>query len=112
MSSFSHVPGNLYLIMEGVRRAKAAHLHGHHHIRTEVVDRSGVSLGEGEIPIDSLRSPKRLIRRVTPSQLSRWQRAEEGAENAPFPFPPIVIQPTQRRGTSLQDVGFDFGGVP
>ncbi len=110
MGLFTHVPGNLYLIMEGVRRAKAAQLHGHSFIRTEVVDQSGRSLGETDIPLDSLRSPKRSIGRATPTEQARWQRADEGAKQAVLPFPKIVVQPTKQAGTALHDV--DLGEIP
>lgn len=62
MDRYVHQAGTIYRIMEGVRRAKAAQLFGHTEIRAEVVDPSGQSFGEGEIPIDSLRSPKEKIR--------------------------------------------------
>src|SRR2546425_1214129 len=65
MNRYTHVSGTLYQIMDGVRRAKAAHMYGHAKITAEVVDPSGQSLGEGEIPLEALRSPKPLIRRIT-----------------------------------------------
>jgi len=61
--------------MEGVRRAKAAHLHGHLQIRAEIIDPNGQSQGECLIPLDALRAPKLLIRRITPADETRWQRA-------------------------------------
>ena len=98
--------------MEGVRRAKAAQLFGHGQIRAEVVDRNGRSLGECDIPLDAIRSPKRLIRRVTRADERRWNRAVAGAQQAVLPYPPITIQPSGQPGTKLEDVGFDFGGTP
>ena len=109
MSSFIHEPGNLYLIMNGVRRAKAAQLHGHQHIAPEVVDRSGASLGNCEIPIDALLSPKRSILRITSADQNRWERVVEGAKEVTLPFPPIVVQPTKKRGTRLADVELGDG---
>jgi hypothetical protein len=50
MKRFAHVPGALYRIMEGVRRARAAQMLGHIKIRAEVIDSGGQSLGEAEIP--------------------------------------------------------------
>ena len=98
--------------MEGVRRAKAAHLFGHTHIRVEVVDASGQSLGEGDVPLDALRSPKALIRRITPADETRWQRAVAGANQSVLPYPPLTVQPGGEQGTRIVDVGFDFGGNP
>ncbi len=48
MKRFAHVSGNLYRVMEGVRRAKAAKLAGHRQIRAEAIDASGQSQGVGE----------------------------------------------------------------
>jgi len=98
--------------MEGVRRAKAAQMFGHTRIRAEVIDPTGKSLGEGEIPIDALRSPKVLIRRITPADARRWQRVLAGAQQAVLPYPSITIQPSGEQGTTIADVGFDFGGNP
>src|SRR5689334_15904327 len=109
MKRFTHVAGTLYRVMEGVRRAKAAHLSGHAQIRAEVIDPAGQSLGEGEIPIDALRSPKALIRRITPADETRWNRALTGARQAVLPYPPITVHPGAQHGTRIEDVGFDFG---
>jgi hypothetical protein len=112
MDRFSHVPGTLYRVMEGVRRAKAAHLFGHTRIRAEVVDPNGQSLGEVDIPLDALRSPKTLIRRITPADQTRWNRAVAGAKQSALPYPPIIVEPCGEAGTRIEDVGFDFGGNP
>jgi hypothetical protein len=112
MKSFTHVSGSLYQVMEGVRRAKAAHMHGHTLVRAEVIDPAGQSLGEAEIPIDALRSPKPLIRRTTPADETRWRRAVAGAQKKVLPYPAIIVQPAGEQGTKIADVGFDFGGVP
>jgi hypothetical protein len=112
MNGFSHVPGTLYRVMEGVRRAKAAHMFAHAQIRAEVVDPNGRSLGEGDIPLDALRSPKALIRRITPADETRWNRAVAGAKQSALPYPPIFVEPCGEEGTRLEDVDFDFGGNP
>jgi hypothetical protein len=112
MQHFTHVPGSLYHIMEGVRRAKAAHLFGHTHLRAEVVNPSGQSLGEASLPIDALRSPKVLIRRVTLADERRWQRAVAGAQQPVLPYPAIIVQPGDEQGTKIADIDFDFGGNP
>lgn len=112
MKRFVHVSGNLYRVMEGVRRAKAARLAGHSQIRAEVVDANGQSLGCGELPMDALRSPKAAIRRLTSADEARWQRAVAGARQAVLPYPPIVVEPCAEQGTRMDDVDFDFGGNP
>jgi hypothetical protein len=112
MSTFVHAPGDFYRIMDGVRRSKAAWMSGHALVRAEVVDASGQSLGAGEVPIDALRSPKALIRRITSADETRWRRAQAGAGHAVLPFPPITIQPSEDTGTKIEDVEFDYGGVP
>jgi len=112
MRRFAHVPGTLYRIMEGVRRAKAAHMLAHSQIRAEVIDRNGQSLGEAELPLDTLRSPKALIRRVTPADKRRWDRVVAGAKQSVLPYPPISVEPCSELGTKIEDIGFDFGGNP
>jgi hypothetical protein len=110
---FTHVPGTLYRIMDGVRRAKAAHMSRRTHIQAEVIDPGGVSLGEADVPINALRSPKAQIRRITPADESRWDRALRGAQQAALPYPSITIQPIgSEQGIKLEDVDFDFGGQP
>lgn len=112
MTEFAHASGGLYRIMDGVRRAKAAQMFGHTQIRVEVIDTNGQSLGEGDVPIESLRSPKPLIRRVTTADETRWHRAAAGAQQAVLPFPSITTQPCRDKGTKIEDVGFDFGATP
>jgi len=110
MNHFEHPSGALYHILDGVRRAKAAQMLGHADIRAEVIGESGQSLGEGEIPIKVLRSPKTLIRRLTSADETRWSRVLAGAQEDVLSFPPITVQPSRERGTRIEDVGFDFGG--
>ena len=112
MTSFTHVAETYYRVMEGVRRTKAAQLFGHRWIRAEVVDASGHSLGEADLPIDSLRSPKLFIRRMTKADETRWNRAIAGAKQALPPYPPITVQPSREEGTRIEDIGFDFGDNP
>jgi hypothetical protein len=112
MKSFAHVGGRLYRIMDGVRRAKAAQMFGHTRIRAEVIDPLGHSLGEGDLPIDALRSPKTRIRRVTLADEARWNRAVVGGHQAILPYGPITVQPTAESGTKIEDIEFDFGGGP
>lgn len=85
---------------------------GHTQIRAEVVDPNGQSFGEGDVPIDALRSPKALIRRITPADETRWTRAVVGAKQSMLPYPPITVQPCSEQRIRIADVGFDFGGNP
>src|SRR5438046_1340684 len=112
MKSYIHAAGTLYRIMEGVRRAKAAHMSGHSVIQAEVVDPNGQSLGTSELALDTLRSPKVSIRRITSSDETRWNRVIAGAVHTKLPFPPIIVQPSGDKGTKIADVDFDFGGKP
>jgi hypothetical protein len=112
MQRYTHVSGTLYLVMDGVRRAKAARMFGHSKIPALVVDASGQSLGEGEVPIDALRSPKNLIRRLTAADERRWHRIVAGAKQEILPYPPITVQPGSERPSKIEQVGFDSGDAP
>jgi len=112
MNQFTPVSGTLYRVMDGVRRAKAAYLCGHTNIQAEIVDANGQSLGECQVPLDALRSPKALIRRITPADETRWNRAVAGAGQPVLPYPPITVQPSTKQGIRIEDIGFDFGGNP
>ena len=85
---------------------------GHTRIQAEVIDPNGQSLGECELAIDALRSPKALIRRITAAEETRWRRAITGARQSLLPYPVITVQPCTEQGTKIVDVGFDFGGNP
>jgi len=78
-------------------------------IRAVVLEADGTSLGECELPLDSLRSNRDSIPRTTPADELRWQRALGGARAAPIPFPPILAPPGKKR-QRVEDIGFDFGG--
>jgi hypothetical protein len=112
MKQFTHVAGTLYRVMEGVRRAKAALMHGHTQIQAEIVDANGQCQGEGLLPLDALRSPKSRIRRITPADETRWNRAVAGALQAVLPYPSITVQPCGEQGAKIEDVDFDFGVNP
>jgi hypothetical protein len=112
MRPFAHTGGSLYRIQEGVRRAKAADMCGQLRTLAEVVSSTGQCLGIGELPLDALRSPKSTIRRITPADETRWNRALAGAQQPVLPYPAITVQPGGERGTRIRDVTFDFGGTP
>ncbi|MGH7127942.1 MAG: ParB N-terminal domain-containing protein [Planctomycetaceae bacterium] len=104
--------GPLYEILDGVRRAKAAHLTGCSTIPAQLFDAAGKLICEFDVPIDQLRSPhKDSIRRVTPADNARWQRVWQGAQQPSLSFPPILIT-TGSRGLKVEDLIFDFGGAP
>jgi hypothetical protein len=94
----------------GARRLRI--FKAHTQILAEVVDPNGQSQGECEIPIDALRSPKAMIRRITIADETRWTRVLSGAKNALLPYPALAVQPGNDEGTKIEDVGFDFGGNP
>jgi hypothetical protein len=111
MANFVHTPGTRYLVVEGVRRAKAAQIKGHTRIRAEVQTKDGNSLGECELAIDNLISPKAMIGRSRQVDEIRWLRAEEGASQERLPFPPIVVIRTKKTQPTISEVTFDFGDV-
>jgi hypothetical protein len=41
-----------------------------------------------------------------------WHRAVSGATQTILPYPPLTVQPCTEQGTRIEDVGFDFGGIP
>lgn len=105
------MPDLEFEITDGVRRAKAAFVAGHTSIQAELIDRNGKRVGQFDVPIEALYSPKAEIRRVTRVDEYRWRRAVQGASQAALPFPPILVQ-IGSRGTKIRDVQFDFGGRP
>lgn len=65
--------GRTYVIMDGVRRAKAADLSGHETIWAEV----GYSRRERKVAVRALLSPKAVIDLREPRQLERWRNIRE-----------------------------------
>ena len=112
MQVYTHTPGVRYRVMDGVRRVKAAQMHGHAGIRAEVQTHAGASLGECELAIDDLISSKMAIRRMSEADEIRWARADGGAAQAILPFPPIIVIPTKKTGPTFQEVDFEYGGTP
>jgi len=108
---YVHVDAATYIIIDGVRRTKAAWLAGHTIIRAIVLAADGVQLGECDLPIDSLLSIRDAIPRITRADEARWNRAVGGAQAAQLPFPPILVQPGGR-GNPVATVAFDFGDQP
>lgn len=80
-------------------------------IRAVVLAGDGTQLGECDLPIDTLLSRRDSIPRITQTDEARWSRAVRGAQGAPLPFPPILVQPGSR-GKAVAHVDFDFGGLP
>ena len=76
---------NSYLrfeIDDGVRRAKAASMHGHQKIRARIYDKKGKFLMEDDVPISALRSGKSEISLASEADVERWRRANAGAAEA------------------------------
>jgi hypothetical protein len=93
-------------IIDGVRRAKAADLLGHHRIWA-VVDDAGA---EQQVPVRSLLSPKQAIDVSTPRERQRWLNVRSGMADEPDLLPPIIV----RRGSSgvpIRDLRI-VGGPP
>lgn len=109
MANFVHIPGTRYLVLDGVRRAKAAQIKGHDRIQAEVQTKDGVSLGNCDLAIDDLISPKAKVGRFRLVDEIRWRRAEDGASEEILPFPPIVVVRTKRSHPTISEVIFDFG---
>jgi hypothetical protein len=81
----------MYVIMDGVRRAKAAGLSGHETIWAEV----GQSRRERKVAVRALLSPKAVIDVSEERELERWLGIKEGMAQEPDLLPPIII----RRGS-------------
>jgi len=108
MILYFHVAGTTYRVIDGVRRAKATSLVGFTAIPAIVYESQGTRLGECDLPLDALLSPRDFIPRKTRADETRWQRAVDGAKVWPPRFPPISVILGQR-GWPLFDVTFDFG---
>ena len=96
--------GQTYVIMEGVRRAKAHQMAGIATIRAVIQDPAGTCGGEIEVAIDSLLSPKPAIDLTIPSEPARFCHIL-AAVQAGRSLRPITIAPGSR-GTIIKDVGF------
>ena len=99
------------MLVDGVRRAKAAQLAGIATLPVRLVYSSGHLSDEFEVELDSLLSPKSEIRRVTASDEIRWTRVVQGCSQKPCSFPSLLVK-VGTRGTLIADVYFDFGNSP
>jgi hypothetical protein len=88
-----------YWIDDGVRRAKAAQLAGHRDIWARV----GESSTERKLPIESLRSPKKVIDVRQEGERERWEGVRKGMAQEPDLFPPIDVMPGAH-GTPIGEV--------
>jgi RHS repeat-associated protein len=75
-----------YLILDGVRRAKAAEMMGHPSVRSLDLSTKAVI----DLPIDALNSPKPVIE-LQGAGLDRWLRALKDVGSGQYP--PITVQP-------------------
>jgi hypothetical protein len=93
---------DLFEILDGVRRAKAAELAGMTTIKAEVLGMSGQTI---DVPIEALLSPKAAID-ATGAGLGRWLTTLQQTSAGSVP-PPILVQPGAR-GTPIPDVRIDY----
>jgi hypothetical protein len=77
-----------YTIDDGVRRAKAAELHG----LTEIWARVDGG-AERKIQIDLLRSPKHVIPLTARRDIEAWQSINDAMDADPDLLPPIDVRP-------------------
>jgi hypothetical protein len=96
--------GQLFEIIDGVRRAKACQLAGLTDISAEVI--VGGTSRPIQVSLDVLRARFNMIdASSTTSAKSRWDRAVVGSQSHPLPFGPILISPiSARRAIRLTQV--------
>ena len=95
-----------YEIVDGVRRAKAAQLNGNKKINAQILDEKDRLVGQGDLPIDSLRSPKSSIN-LTNSQVNMDRFMDTLDRTKAGSRPPHITVTRGNRGTNIKDVGFD-----
>jgi hypothetical protein len=106
MSPSPAASGDVYEILDGVRRAKAAQTVGRTTIPARIDDGSGALGPVIDLPIDQLRSPKDLIDVSTVAKFRRFKESLDKARQGSIP-PPIIVM-RGKRGRSINDVGFQF----
>jgi len=93
-----------YLILDGVRRAKAAQILGIDSIRARIVDIDSGYLGpEVDLPISNLRSPKAEFELQGYWRWDRWQRVLDGIASD-SDMAPIEVIPGE--GVPINEVRF------
>ncbi len=95
-----------YQIINGVRRAKAAHLMEKQTISARVQNPDGTLQPMIQVTLDSLRSPyKDAIDLITQTDVDRWHDVQTGTQRGD-PLPPIIIQP-EETGVTLNGLEFN-----
>jgi Ca2+-binding RTX toxin-like protein len=80
-------------VTDGVRRAKAASIHGHTHIMAKLYGSDGRLITTEMVPISALHSPhKHTIDLNSATDIGRWNHALDGAKKSVLPYPPIEIR--------------------
>ena len=95
-----------YMILDGVRRAKAAWLLDHQTISACVQNADGSQGPPFEVALDALRSPfKDTIDLITQADKMRWLDVQEATRDG-SPLPPIIVQPGTL-GVTLNGIDFN-----
>ena len=97
-----------YQIVDGVRRAKAAHLLGKRLIAAHIFDDAERLVWVGKVRISDLRSPKNTIEVFKVADWMRWNDIVEATERGE-PLPPIDIRPGN--GIPIRNVEFSSDDV-
>jgi hypothetical protein len=96
--------GSTFVIVEGVRRAKAWLLSGAATVRARVLHPDGTMGPEMDVPIADLFSPRDEIDLSSAGQAQRFWRIWNVIQNGNgAALPPIVVRPGSR-GTPVKDV--------
>jgi len=105
-NGYGDCPDDLFEIVEGVRRSKAAVLNGNKTIMAEVIVDDKI-VGVREVHLSQLRSPNKSSINVTSSSAAfqRWQRVYDGTVKRDA-LPVITVRPGSR-GISIFDVDFE-----
>jgi hypothetical protein len=97
---------DVYAIVDGVRRAKAAQMVGRQTVPAQIDDGTGALGPVTDLPIESLRSPKDAIDVSTTAKFRRFKETLDKTRLGSVPPPLIVIR--GGRGRSIPDVEFNF----
>ena len=96
--------GKTFLIIDGVRRAKAFELCGVSIISAEVLNHDGTSGGMINVPISDLRSPKSEIDVSTPRLANRFWKVHKIVQTGgAHRLRPIIVG-SGSQGTAIKDI--------
>jgi len=97
-----------FMIMEGVRRAKAFDLAGLTTIPAIIQYDDGTTAGPLEVAIDSLRSPKATIDMSNNTQADRFWRVWKGLQAGQAQLIPEITITPGSQGVLIRDVGWTY----